>query len=437
MASLASLGVLDLSTVTQTLLGMLGTYMNSTAPIPMSIIPSGSMPDVLRTESGPQLTFSLFHVVEDKFQRNNPFLISGTQPFPRARSIPYQPMSLDLYYLLSAFSQKNWEQEQQAMSLAMQFFYQNPIVTMPVTLPGIPGTVSEEFTLTMQIETSDEMARLWQAITVPLRLSVVYKVSVILLTPPAAPAPAPQVQPQGVSLIADPTQLPYSQSGQLLGAVWTATFPSLTSSAAAPDTLSIDYSPAVVPYGQRFFLYGANLNTPTSSNVFLLMPDGVTEFDVTSWRSADPQLQTSSRITLDMRNTIGAPPGQAPPPGIYQLRAGSLGPSANRTNSVPFSISAWIDTSSVPSPNPPILLPDGTGTYTLKGEGFLLGQTETLLDTYALVNNQTAPLLDGQFALSPTTQATFRHPAGLAGGVYAVRVRVNGVESPPSWWISV
>jgi hypothetical protein len=66
----------------------------------------------------------------------------------------------------------------------------------------------------------------------------------------------------------------------------------------------------------------------------------------------------------------------------------------------------------------------------------LLGQTEILLDTYALVNNQIPPLLDGQFVVSPTTQATFRRPAGLVTGVYAVRVRVNGVETPPFWWIN-
>lgn len=248
--------------------------------------------------------------------------------------------------------------------------------------------------------------------------------------------------PEGVRLAADPTQFPYSQSGQLLGAVWTALFPSLKSTVAKPENVSIDYSPAVVPYGQRFFLYGANLNMASSANAFLLMPDGVTEFDITSWKTTEvdihnPHFQTSARVTLDMQTTIGPIPGQAPPPGIYQLRAGSLGPSAYRTNAVPFSISAFIDTSAVPPPSPPILLPDPSGTYTLNGEGFVLGQTEILLDTYALTNNQVSPLLDGEFAVSPTTQATFRRLSSLAPGVYAVRVRVNGVESPPSWWINV
>jgi Pvc16 N-terminal domain/IPT/TIG domain len=424
MATLAPLGVLDLSWVTQTLLTMLGNYMNTAAPIPMSIIPTGAMPDAVRQESGTQLTLSLFHVTEDKFTRNSPLLNSRAQP------IPFQPMSLDLYYLLSAFAQKDWQQEQQAMTLAMQFFYQTPIISMAVsTLPGL-GTVNEEFTLTMEIETSDEMARLWQAITFPIRLSVVYKVSVVLLTPPATPTLAPKVT--SMQLAADPTLFPYSQSGQVLGVVWTASFASPLSSVLSPDIVNIDYSPAVVPLGQRFFLYGVNLNQPTSSRVYFLAPDG-TETEVTGWKTTEvdptnPHFQTVSRITLDLPTTLTGLPAGAQSPGVYQLRAGSQSPAdpnTNRTNAAPFSIAAWIDTSSVPPPNPPFLLPDGTGTYTLNGQGFVAGQTEILLDT--------VPSL---FTVVSPQQATFKTPATLPSGRYTVRVRVNGVESPPSWWIN-
>ena len=149
---------------------------------------------------------------------------------------------------------------------------------------------------------------------------------------------------------ADPTLFPYSQSGQVIGAVWTASFASPLSSVASPEPVSIDYSPAVVPYGQRFFLYGAYLNLPTSSNVFLLMPDGVTEYNVSGWMTTEvdlsnPHFQTSSRITLDLPASLGALPTDAPPPGIYQLLAGSPSPGTNRTNAVPFSVAAWINTS--------------------------------------------------------------------------------------------
>src|ERR1700677_1841889 len=178
---LAPLGVLDLSLVTNKMLSMLENYVTTASPLWQSlelsgttfpISYSGSMPDAVRSLAGCQLTFSLFHVVEDKYQRNSPLLNQ------RAQIIPYQPMSLDLYYLLTAFANQQYQQEQQAMTMALQFFYQTPIVHLQVAIPGTAAAVTEEFSLTMEIETSDELSRLWQAITVPLRLAVVYKISV-------------------------------------------------------------------------------------------------------------------------------------------------------------------------------------------------------------------------------------------------------------------
>ena len=42
----------------------------------------------------------------------------------------------------------------------------------------------------------------------------------------------------------------------------------------------------------------------------------------------------------------------------------------------------------------------------------------------------------GVFAINPTgTRVSFRLPQPLDTGRYRIRVRVDGVESPPSWWI--
>jgi hypothetical protein len=161
MAS-APIGVPDLSIVTNTLLNMLGNFLHAAGATSVNL--TGAMPEAMRHDSGCQMTFSLFHVSEDKFQRNSPLLNK------RAQGLPFQPMSLDLYYLLTAFCNKDYQQEQQAMSLALQFFYRTPILRIPVAIPGIVPPVNEEFTLTMEIESSDELARLWQAITVPFRL---------------------------------------------------------------------------------------------------------------------------------------------------------------------------------------------------------------------------------------------------------------------------
>ena len=456
--ALAPIGVLDLSVVTNTLISRLNTYVSTTSPLlqtfdtgndepvvtppPPSISCSGAMPDAVRKEAGCQLTFSLFHVTEDKFQRNSALLNPwaqgnpGIAPRPQTlQPVPYQPLCLNLYYLLTAFADQQYQQEQQAMSMAMQFFYQTPILRMQVVLPGIAGAVPEEFTLTMEIETSDELARLWQAITVPMRLSVIYKVSVVLLTPPAAPAPAPPVT--SIRLYSAPAAFPYAASGQVIGTTRTVSFASLQSTAANPAILSVDYSPAVTAPGQQFALQGANLNLPTSNNVYLLTPDGA-EFNVSSWMVKEPpalpipptppSFQTASRITLQLPATVGSLPADAPAPGVYQLRAGCDLPTPYRTNATPFSVAAWIDTSSVPQPNPPIL-PSAGGTYTIAGQGFVAGATEVLLDTI--------PLPAANFDVVSASKLTFTIPATVAPGTYTVRVRVSSVESPPAWSVVI
>jgi hypothetical protein len=165
------------------------------------------------------------------------------------------------------------------------------------------------------------------------------------------------------------------------------------------------------------------------------MPDG-TEYNVSGWMVPEPpalpipptppSFQTPSRITLQLPAIVGALPGNGPAAGVYQLRAGCDLPTPYRTNSTPFSVAAWIDTSSVPQPNPPIL-PAAGGTYTINGQGFVAGATEVLLDTI--------PLPAANLTLVAAAQLTFTIPAAVPAGTYTVRVLVNSVESPPAWWV--
>jgi hypothetical protein len=402
---------------------------------------SGSMPDAVRKSDGCWLSFAMFHVTEDRFQRNAPLLNK------RAQTLPFQPMSLNLYYLLTANCEKDFLQEQQAMSMALQYFYQTPVVKTAVNIPGITPAVNEEFTMTMEMQTSDDLARFWQGVAVPMRLSVVYKVSVVLLTPPATPQLALPVQTARLS--ANPAMFPYTLSGEAIGTARSYNFATPLSTSLVPDIATVEYSPAVVAPGQRFVLYGSNLNQAgppplpaVSYRVFFVVP-GQPDIDVTDqWKTHKGQpdekhFQTESLITLDLPATIGAPPANAPPPGVYQICAGSdhpPDPGSNRTNSVPFSIAARIDVSVLP-PDPPILAPVA-GVYSLSGEGFVAGHSEVLLDTIALNENSGAPS-DGEFNVGSPQAITFRTPAGIPTGRYTVRVRVNQVESPPSWWISI
>lgn len=456
--ALSPLGVLDLSVVTDRLIALLNNCI-SNSPLwstldppgqPFTIHVSGSTPETKRKLDGCQLTVSLLHVSQDKYQRNSAIVPSVTPLVPnpppaRAQIIPFHPLSLDLYYLVTAFADDKYVEEQQAMSIVLRCFHENPIVRTNVVVPGTPPqTVPEEFTLTMEIETCDELARLWQAITVAYRLSIVYKVSVVFITPPA-PAPLAK-QVERPVLAVDPTTLPYHQSGQVVGTLSSVTYATPASTPATPEVVTFNYSPATVTLGQTFVLFGGGLNQSTSSAVYLLVPDssspsGFDEQDVTAWKVPDPDplhhMQTDSRLTLGVPSTVAALPVNAQGPGVFQLRVGNavaLGnPGAIRSNATPFSIAAPVNVTIAP-PNPPLLVPDGAGTYTVKGQQFVPGQTQVLLDTVALTL-AAGPLHPGTFNLVDPQTTTFQRPATLPSGVYAVRIRVNQVESPPGWWI--
>ena len=47
------------------------------------------------------------------------------------------------------------------------------------------------------------------------------------------------------------------------------------------------------------------------------------------------------------------------------------------------------------------------------------------------------PLAAGQFVVASNTSIQFMTPALLKPGLYTVRIRVNGIESPPALWIQV
>lgn len=411
--ALGLLGLLDLSIVTDRLVKLLDDYRQ----LPLfqtfaSFTVSGNPPDKVSKESGCQLSIYLFHIESDKFQKNSP--VSGA----RDAKIPSQPLSLNLYYLLSAFSDNDnggYLEEQQAMSIALRCFHENPIIRANVILEG--QTVKEEFCLTMEMETADSLGRLWQATTTAMRLATVYKVSVVFITPPAPEvSPAPvwvfRLMPEGV--------FPFTLPSQLLST-------SANLSYLAPDgnRYNPSPSPALVAVGQRFFLYGTGLTGAQASHLYLLSANG-TETDVTSWI----QLRESTRLELQI------PSASPPAPGVYQLQIGNAlaiaDPSASRSNPTPFSIAALVD------PTGGAVVSGVIGTaITLTGQGFVTGKTEILLGSIKLAPVSGSPSAGGQFQVVSDTTLQFQLPATIASGRYPVRVRVNQVESVPAKWVEV
>lgn len=173
--------VIDLASITDSLLEMLRTAINQ-SPLwglqihgqsiqRFNIDVSGAMPAVDRSKGDCQLSLYLLHVSRDPYYRNAP------PQGALGRLNTAQPLSLNLSYLLTAYADANFWHEQQAMSIALNCFHENPIYK----------TATEEFTITVEADSIEEMSRLWQAITVPIRLSAMFRVAVAFLAPSAPP----------------------------------------------------------------------------------------------------------------------------------------------------------------------------------------------------------------------------------------------------------
>src|SRR5262249_53058998 len=112
--------LLDVSAVTDGLLGLVSQAWSSAPVVPaLGASPmftptfTGLAPDAVRSGGGPQLSLFLYHVESDNTQQASfwePQMQSDTGP-----PVSYLPLALNMFYLLSAYSEGNYAQEQQAM----------------------------------------------------------------------------------------------------------------------------------------------------------------------------------------------------------------------------------------------------------------------------------------------------------------------------------
>lgn len=419
-----AIGVLDLSIVTDALIDMLADCRDN-SPLwdldgveRFNIEVSGSSPEEVRNLGDCQLSLYLFHVTEDKFQKNASWT-PRAQRVAQMSPVRFQPLSLDLYYLLTAFAQGDYRQEQRAMSIALRCFHDHPIIKATTSFP-------EDLSLTMEVESVDELGKFWQALTISYRMSAIYRVGVTFITPEEMPAGARQVE--SFVLTADPTALPDS-AATLVGTLRTVIYRA-PSDSGEPEERRYTLSPATGAPGQRVTLVGGNLKQDGFEQVYLSSGPAFPEQDVTIWKVEEEDV----RITLRLPADPGAAPGGTPPAGVYQLRVGSDpggGEPPIRSNATPFGIAALVQPQAST-----VISPDGA-TYTVPGKGFLADHTEVLLGTVQLRKADGA-LAPGTFEITATeTTITFQPPADLPTGRYAVRVRVNDVESDPAVWIRV
>jgi Pvc16 N-terminal domain len=204
----------DLSDITQVVMGIIDKaivdYNNNNSNPSLQLHNfkvSASSPETVRIHNDDmcQVTLYLLHVGRDPYWRNTP--VNG----PRPQLNKAQPLSLNLSYLLTSFCEADFTREQRAMSIALQAVHSQPIVTQAlIQQDSLTQWLPDgEFNISIEADTIDDMSRLWQAFTVPIRLSALIRVSVVFIAP-AAPMPTPALPPTVANLAVspDPTASP-------------------------------------------------------------------------------------------------------------------------------------------------------------------------------------------------------------------------------------
>jgi hypothetical protein len=435
----------DLSDITHVLKGLIETAVtHSTLHHAGNIKVLCDSPDTARTsDSLCHLNIYLLHVGRDPYWRNTP--VQG----PRPQLNSAQPLSLNLSYLLTAWCDKDFALEQRAMSIALQTIHSNPIVTQNLIIAEslTQFLPSGEFVISIEADTIEEMSRLWQAFTVPMRLSALIRVGVVFIAPVATITP-PVIPPSttNISIEPDPFEPPAPippDPPLLIGGfgLQSPPLPANAAPAAVTQTtgplVGIGGNPALAAtqpqqaVGSTLALLGNGLTLPAAASLYLGVPGTATNWDITSW------ITTRSAGEIDFSLPASyAPPGSAAPfpatqtpvPGLYSL---AVGTGTTRSNTIPLAIAPRVDGVT----NPPTLNPNASGVFSLTGAGFQRSaNTSITLGGVALGYSSAASPSAGQFTVDAAgANIQFVASAALPAGNYPVLLAVSGIAATTGW----
>jgi hypothetical protein len=438
----------DLSTITQLLIDRLNAavlaspqYINQHFPYEVN----GLMPAVTRTDGTSVLSLYLLHVGRDPYWRNTPVQGSLAQPNQR------QPLSLNLSYLLTSYSERNWALEQLLMSIAFEYFHANPVYHTPTV----------EFTVTVEADTIEEMSRLWQAITVPIRLSALFRVAVVFLAPALPPLPdaRPPVE-VNLSVAPDlnaPTPIPLPAPQLFDFAIETQyrvppgsvfdpdAAPVFTPSDLNPTAIN---TPPVVVGGQTVRVRGSGLNQPDAAAIYLY--SGATEWPLNIaatyftrlfGTSASGTAGDADELVFEIPQTYatlpapGTPLTATPLPAAFTLAVGNAVTPA-RSNALPITFAPTVTNI---GPGESVLAPDAAEVYTFTASGLIAGETAVLIENTTLtIGAAPAAGVASVDATIGTIAFMLPSPTGFASKTYVrIRIIVNTVEAPPGWWVYI
>lgn len=412
----------DISDITQVVKGLVENAVNqSTLPVSNIKVECDS-PDVERQSDGfCHLNMYLLHVARDGYWRNGP--VSG----PRPQLTKAQPLGLNLSYLLTAWCDKDFVSEQRAMTIALQAIHSVPIVTQNVITSNMLNAwlPSGEFVMSIEADTIDEMSRLWQGFTVPMRLSALIKVGIVFVEP-EAPEPPVAIPPSTANLSVEPNPRPATAALLLPGAA-SSSPPVLATS--DPNDVTSKLGPLVAVGSGTLVVAGSALDLPSAADVYLSNP-GISEWKVTAWRQnpSDPGLLRLKfpAAYANPGTQLPKPPTALPRPGLYTLAVGS---GALRSNAITLLIAPRVDGVTLP----PVLAPNSSGVYSIVGAGFVPAATTVSFGATPLTSTSGAPG-PGQFqANAAGTTIKLRAPSALPAGAYPIVVSVNSCQASTGW----
>jgi hypothetical protein len=124
------------------------------------------------------LSLFLYNIKESGDNRQTQMIARGTS------AIQFPPMTVDLYYLLTAHStaelQSRVVDEHRILGRAMQVLYDNSVLRGPA-LVGTLADQGEEVRVVMDTLTGEALTRMWNFADAPYRLSIGYVVGPVYI----------------------------------------------------------------------------------------------------------------------------------------------------------------------------------------------------------------------------------------------------------------
>jgi Pvc16 N-terminal domain/IPT/TIG domain len=322
----------------------------------------------------------------------------------RGEDLTNPPLAVDLHYLLTAYSPEAFHAEIM-LGYAMQLLHEIPVLTREAIRTVLRNLVSsenaaeralatvdladqvEQIKITPQTMNTEEISKLWSALQTPYRPTAVYQVSVVLIIGQRSTKSALPVRDR--KLIALPFQRPQ------IAAVF----------------------PQVLLAGQTLTLQGQNLNADSVRVNFGTVPA----------IAPNPSAIKATQIQVQLPPGLQAGVNTVQVAHLLDFQTGS--PSEPHrgveSNVVAFMLAPRITT-----------MP----TFPLAVVQVAQGETLTLDLDPAIGRNQRVIVLLGDRAIplpprpatDPDTTTTLRVsiPAAFPKGIYLLRVRVDGAESP-------